>query len=225
MTRSFLDSSSLNRDFFARLMKPLGRRGFEALIRPHFLPSEQKKIMQAYRLSKYGHYAQTRQDGVRYFEHPKTLAILLIRLGCRDVDVICSALLHDTIEDSFILELEDIEDWFGAVACMTVMLCTKQKGLGFLKYIARLFAGDPRGMLVKCADRLHNLSTLESDDPSQIDFWTKKKAKQCRETRKHILPMAVKLSQTPGYEAIGQFMVDALTFWVELREREVRLCT
>lgn len=204
-----------------RLMKPLSRRGFEALIRPYFLPSEQRKIMQAYRLSKHGHRLQTREGGGRYFDHPKTLAILLVRLGVRDVAVICAALLHDTIEDTFILEPDDIEEWFGSDTCLLVKLCTKEKKLPFLEYIRRLATGDVRGIIVKCADRVHNMSTLESADPAKAEFWRKKKIKQCRETRKHILPMAIRLSQDPIYGEIGKWFVDALTYWVERREQEV----
>lgn len=212
---------SFGRNTPERLMKPLSRRGFEALIRPHFLPSEQRKIMQAYRLSKYGHIPQKRDGGGRYFDHPKTLAILLVRLGVRDVEVICAALLHDTVEDSFILELADIEEWFGSGTCMLVKLCTKEKGLRFLAYIARLLSGDVRGVIVKCADRVHNLSTLESDDPAKADFWNQKKIKQCRETRKHILPLARRLAADAQWGAIGSWFVDALTYWVERREQEV----
>ncbi len=216
MTRNILGRNSPE-----ALMKVLNRRGFENLIRPHFLPSEQRKIMQAYRLSKYGHLPQKREGGGRYFEHPKTLAILLIRLGVRDVAVICAALLHDTVEDSFILELADIEDWFGGDTCMLVKLCTKEKGLSLAQYILRLMLGDVRGLLVKCADRVHNLSTLESDDPAKAEFWRKKKIKQCRETRKRILPLAQRLAQDAQWGEIGQWFVDALTYWVERREAEV----
>lgn len=214
MTRVLKDVSGLS------LMSGLNRAGFEKLIAPHFLPSEQRKIMQAYRLSKYGHRDQMREGGGRYFEHPKALAILLIRLGVRDVDVICAALLHDTVEDTFIIEFADIEEWFGGGTCLLVKLVTKEKGLSPRQYIVRLSNGDPRAWLVKCADRLHNMSTLDSADPAMQDHFRKKKVKQAKETRKKILPLAEKLAHTPGFEELGQYFVAALTYWCERREKE-----
>lgn len=202
------------------LMKGTNRAGFEREIRFYFAPSEQKKIMQAYRLAKHGHRTQNRQGGGRYFEHPKALALLLIRLGVRDWKVICAALLHDVVEDTFILEFGDIEEWFGIEVCMLVKLLTKEKGLGIRAYFLRMLAGDVRALLVKCADRLHNLSTLDSEDPEMKAFFRKKKVKQVRETRKKIMPLAHKLAAAPGFEEIGQFFVDALEYWCERRTSE-----
>lgn len=214
MTRVFKDVTGLS------LMSGLNRAGFEKLIAPHFLPSEQRRIMQAYRLSKHGHRLQMREGGGRYFEHPKALAILLVRLGVRDVDVICAALLHDIVEDTFILEFADIEEWFGGGTCLLVKLVTKEKGLSPRQYIIRLSLGDVRAWLLKCADRLHNMSTLDSDDPAMFDHFKKKKVKQVRETRKKILPLAEKLAASPGYEELGNFFVAALTYWCERRAAE-----
>lgn len=216
MTRVFKDVSGLS------LMRVVNRAGFEKLIAPHFLPSEQRKIMQAYRLSKYGHRDQVREGGGRYFEHPKVLAVIAILLGVRDVEVICALLLHDTIEDTYILEFADIEDWFGGGTCNLVRLVTKEKGLSPYQYIRRLSLGDPRAWLVKCIDRLHNMSTLDSPDPAMFDHFNKKKVKQAKETRKKILPLAEKLAQTPGYEELGAYFVAALTYWCERREQEAK---
>lgn len=202
------------------LLKGTNRTGFEKLIGPYFLPWQQRKIMQAYRLAKYGHQSQVRQGGGRYFEHPKSLALLLIRLGVRDHEVICAALLHDVVEDTFILELADIEEWFGPGTCLLVKLVTKEKGLSLKRYIERLTAGDPRAWLVKCADRVHNMSTLDSPDPAMHEFFRKKKIKQVKETREKILPLAVKLSAVPGFEELGRFFFEALNYWCERRERE-----
>lgn len=202
------------------LLTGTNRSGFEKLIDPYFLPWQKKKIMQAYRLAKYGHQTQVRQDGGRYFEHPKSLALCLIRLGVRDHEVICAALLHDVVEDTYILELEDIEEWFGPGVCLLVKLLTKEKGLSLKRYIERLAAGDPRAWLVKCADRLHNMSTLDAPDASLHEFFRAKKIKQVKETRKKILPLALKLAAAPGYEELGRFFVEALEYWCQRRASE-----
>lgn len=202
------------------LMKTTNRDGFEKLIAQFFLPREQRKIMQAYRLAKYGHRLQMREGGGRYFEHPKSVALLLIRIGVRDWKVICAALLHDVIEDTHILEYEDIEEWFGAEVAMLVKLVTKERGLGARAYIARLSAGDPRAWLVKCGDRLHNMSTLDSADSAMQEHFRKKKGKQVRETRRKILPLAHKLAATAGLEQFGDFFVNGLTLWCERRAQE-----
>lgn len=205
------------------LMQVTNREGFELAIRPHFLPSECELIMRAYRLAKYGHKEQMREGGIRYFEHPKALALLLVRLGVRDVPVIIAALLHDVIEDSYILELADIEAWFGADACRTVQLLTKDKkeGLTLAQYFDRLLKGGFRGWLGKLADRLHNMSTLvDGDDPEKREKFRQKKLRQVAETREFILPLATALSAAPGYEVLGQWFFDQLTAWCELREAE-----
>lgn len=202
------------------LMKTTNRAGFEKLIAQYFLPHAQKKIMQAYRLAKYGHRLQMREGGGRYFEHPKSVALLLIRLGVRDWKVICAALLHDVVEDTYILEFADIEEWFGAEVALLVKLVTKEKGLGARAYIARLNAGDPRAWLVKCGDRLHNMSTLDSADPAMHEHFRQKKGKQVRETRRKILPLAAKLAVTPQQQQFGEYFVNALTYWCERRAQE-----
>lgn len=206
------------------LMQTTNREGFERAIRPYFLPSEFKAIMQAYRLSKYGHRAQMREGGIRYFEHPKVLALLLVRLGVRDAAVIIAALLHDAIEDSFILELEDVEDWFGGDACHTVHVLTKdpKEKLSLAQYFARLLDGGFRGLLVKLADRLHNMSTLaDSDDPEKHEKFRQKKIKQSAETREYVLPLAEALMQVKGCEKLGAWFYDQLIAWCEIREAEV----
>lgn len=208
------------------LMQATNKAGFEQAIRPYFLPSECVQIMRAYKLSKYGHRDVMREDGTRYFEHPKILALLLVRLGVRNAAVICAALLHDVVEDSFILELDDIEAFFGVLVCHLVHMVTKDKleGLTIEEYFARLSNDGPLSWLVKLADRLHNLSTLVTgSDPDRQEHFRNKKRKQVKETRDFILPLAVKLSQTPGFETIGQFFYDALTEWCNFREEEANL--
>lgn len=199
------------------------RPRFEALIRPHFLPSEQKQIMRAYRLAKYGHRTQMREGGVRYFDHVRAVAVLLIMIGVRDADVICAAFLHDVIEDQFILLFEDIDAWFGPRVCHFVQMVTKVDELTTEQYFERLATDRlhlPGSWLVKCADRLHNLSTLVDGDADRREKFRQKKIKQVAETREFVLPLARSLSGCPGYEAVGRWFVHQLSTWCDLREKE-----
>jgi GTP pyrophosphokinase len=206
------------------LMQAVDKAGFEKLIQPIFNSSERKLIMRAYRLAKHGHREVMREDGSRYFEHPKILAVLLIRLGVRDVHVIIAALLHDILEDTYLLELEDVEDIFGAIACHAVHMVSKLKeeALTIDEYFARLLGADWRSWLVKCADRLHNLSTLVAGTPETAEKFRGKKVKQVAETRDKVIPIAKALSQVPQFQEIGQFFVDALTEWCDFREAETQ---
>ena len=182
------------------------RAEFEALL-TEFSFADRTRIMQAYRLSKYGHKGVNRRGGDRYFEHPKAVAVLLLRRGEQDADVICAALLHDIIEDTFILLADDVEAWFGARVRRIVDLVSKvPHDIDHEEYFARLAESDePGAWLVKLADRVHNLSTLlDSDDPAKQAECRRKKIEQVEETRDFIRPLAVALSECPGYKRRGQ---------------------
>ena len=81
----------------------VGREEFEKLLRFKMSPDNLKLVMKAYRMSKYGHRGQKRDSGERYFEHPKTVALIIAgEFKIYDHEVISAALLHDDVEDSFI---------------------------------------------------------------------------------------------------------------------------
>lgn len=206
----------------ALLLHGTDRRGFEDEIRPHFTAADFDRIMSAYRLSKYGHRNQFRDTGERYFEHPKILALLLVRLGVYDADVIIAALLHDVIEDSYILEKQDVTNWFGARCCNFIMKVTKLKNpdgsFDLVAYFAAMLADEVGTWLVKLADRLHNLSTLpDGTDAASKLKCRQKKDKQVAETNQFILPLATKLANTKGYEKLGKWFYDELTLWCQYR--------
>src|SRR5690349_9219191 len=106
-----------------------GRADYEELIKKHFIPSQVRLIMLGYRLSKHGHRGQMRDGGGRYFDHPREVSLILLRQGVYDHEVIITALLHDVMEDSFILTWEDLEFIFGSRVCGLVKLVTKEPGL------------------------------------------------------------------------------------------------
>lgn len=204
----------------ALLLHGTNRLGFENEIRPHFSAVDFARIMSAYRLSKYGHRNQIRDTGERYFEHPKILALLLVRLGVYDADIIIAALLHDVIEDSYILEEQDVTNWFGARCCNFIMKVTKLKkadgSFDLVAYFATMLADEVGTWLVKLADRLHNLSTLpDGDDPVSKLKCRQKKDKQVAETIQFILPLATALANTQGFEALGKWFYAELSAWCQ----------
>lgn len=170
----------------------IGRVEFEEKLNRYFIPSQVQQIMMAYRFSKYGHRGQNREGGGRYFEHPKEAALILLEQGVTDHEVIIAALLHDVMEDSFILTWPDLEFIFGSKLCTIVKQLTKETGLPKEQYIPRLVNGLPEAQLVKLADRLHNLSTLGSCK-------REKQLKQIKETREKIFLLTDRLAENPRY--------------------------
>ena len=164
----------------------VGRKAFEDLIRFSIPPSELRRVMLAYQFAKHGHKGQTRETGERYFEHPKAVALILIReLKILDPDAIITALLHDIYEDTFILTWENIEDVFGKDIVRYVRALTKEPGKD---YLAHLLRAPTPVLFVKLADRLHNLRTLGGCRPE-------KKAKQIKETREKYVDVMEELKR------------------------------
>lgn len=174
----------------------MGREDFEKLLRQHFSEKDFNLIILAYRLAKNGHRGKFRDNGVRYFEHVKgTALILLNEAEIFDRDTIIIALLHDINEESFILTNWDIAHIFGNEVSATIPLLTKvsaiEKKAGITKeekeYIDKIARSDQKTKIVKLADRLHNLRDMES--------WSaERKQKLADETEEYILPWAEEMS-------------------------------
>ena len=125
-------------------------------------------IEKAYEFAKKAHEGHTRYSGEPYFVHPSAVAKHLAELGL-DAPTIAAALLHDAIEDTSVTH-EEVEKEFGAEVLFLVEGVTK---LGQHKYqgserhaesLRRLLvatAADVRVLIVKLADRYHNMTTLE----------------------------------------------------------------
>ncbi len=175
--------------------------------------NDRSNVESAYRFSKYGHRGQTRRTGERYFEHPKAVALILLQLQVKDAAVIIAALLHDIVEDSWILTFDDIERSYGKPSRQIIELVTVPEGMSkqaYFQLLAQAF-GQPAAWLVKCADRLHNLATLDGS-PAQ------KKWEQAEETRRYVLPRAEALTKVPQYKAQGEYFVAQLKSWCSIRE-------
>lgn len=153
--------------------KKLILREYRALLRslkPKLKPGDKELLRRAFEMAADAHKTMRRKSGEPYILHPLAVArigIEEIGLGVRST--IC-ALLHDTVEDTDIT-LEDIEREFGSEIARIVDGLTKisnvidvnasQQAENFKKILLTL-TDDPRVILIKLSDRLHNMRTLDS---------------------------------------------------------------
>ncbi|MSO78671.1 MAG: bifunctional (p)ppGpp synthetase/guanosine-3',5'-bis(diphosphate) 3'-pyrophosphohydrolase [Acidimicrobiia bacterium] len=128
------------------------------------------RIEEAFEVARVAHAEQVRRSGEPYIAHPLGVAMILADLGLDDV-TIAGALLHDAIEDTAIT-LEDLEQQFGPEIAAIVNGVTKLDRLHFdskeaqqaatLRKMLVAMASDIRVLLIKLADRLHNMRTIAS---------------------------------------------------------------
>src|SRR3989338_5287562 len=134
-----------------------------------YYPNADKNvILKAYDVSFKAHAGQKRSSGDEYFSHPLAVAKILTEMKL-DVPTIVTGLLHDTVEDTLIT-LEDIKKDFGQDVTNLVDGVTKLSKIKFhtseekqAENFRKMFiamAADIRVILVKLADRLHNMRTL-----------------------------------------------------------------
>lgn len=131
--------------------------------------ADMKQIVRAYNFAEMAHDGQYRNSGERFFVHPFNVAMILADLNM-DTDTIVAGLLHDVIEDTNITH-EMLEEEFGEDVANLVEGVTKLKKLNYktkqenqaenLRKMVVAMAKDIRVIIIKLADRLHNMRTLE----------------------------------------------------------------
>jgi GTP pyrophosphokinase len=141
-----------------------------ALYRERHRRPDSGLIEQAFELARIAHSEQVRRSGEPYITHPLGVALILADLGLDDV-TIAAALLHDAVEDTSVT-LEQIETELGAEVATIVDGVTKLDRLQFdskeaqqaatLRKMLVAMAKDIRVLLIKLADRLHNMRTIAS---------------------------------------------------------------
>ena len=132
-------------------------------------------IEQAYHFAARAHEGQYRISGEEYINHPLKTAYILAELGL-DVTTIVTSLLHDVVEDTSVT-LDEIEKIFGEEIALLVDGVTKLSRIEFkskedaqAEYLRKMFlamAKDIRVILIKLADRLHNMRTLKHQNPQK----------------------------------------------------------
>ncbi len=140
------------------------------------------------------HQYQKRKDGSPYIIHPLAVAQIVVEMGL-DIDAILGALLHDCIEDTDASH-EDIEKLFGRTVAELVEGVTKltranfstseQEQMENLRKMFMAMSKDIRVVLIKIADRLHNMRTMQYQTPA-------KQIIKCRETMDIYAPLAHRL--------------------------------
>ncbi len=132
-------------------------------------PEEIEKVKKAYNYAKDFHTGQMRESGEPYITHPLNVAYILAEMHA-DGDTICAGLLHDTIEDTNVTK-EDIAHDFNQNIALLVDGVTKLAKMNFsskqdqnsanTRKIITSITDDVRIIIIKLADRLHNMRTLE----------------------------------------------------------------
>ena len=151
-------------------------------------------IDQAVEYAREKHKEQKRKDGSPYIIHPLAVAEIVVEMGL-DTDAILGALLHDCIEDTDASH-DDIAKKFGKVTAELVEGVTKLTRANFssseeqqMENLRKMFMAmskDIRVVLIKIADRLHNMRTMQYQSPA-------KQISKCRETMDIYAPLAHRL--------------------------------
>ncbi len=159
-------------------------------------PSDDNSLIEkAYGKALEAHEGQTRKSGEPYIVHPLCVAIILADLEM-DKETIAAGLLHDVVEDT-VMTMEDVEREFGSDVAVLVDGVTKMSKLQYhgdkvefqadnLRKMFLAMAHDIRVIIIKLADRLHNMRTLQYQSPEkQIEI--------ARETIEIYSPIAQRL--------------------------------
>ena len=166
----------------------------QAAIAKHLPGADLQLIDRAVEYANVKHQFQKRKDGSPYIIHPLAVAEIVAEMGL-DMDAILGALLHDCIEDTDASH-EDIERIFGGTVAELVEGVTKLTRANFstseqaqMENLRKMFMAmskDIRVVLIKIADRLHNMRTMQYQTPE-------KQIKKCRETMDIYAPLAHRL--------------------------------
>ena len=160
---------------------------------------EVPKITKAYLLANELHKGQKRESGEDYIIHPLNVAYILAQMHV-DSDTVCAGLLHDTLEDTNITK-EEIENLFNKDIANLVDGVTKISRINFIskeemnyantRKIITSIKDDIRIIIIKLADRLHNMRTLQYKKPE-------KQRENALETQEIFVPIA---------NAIGSYLI------------------
>jgi guanosine-3',5'-bis(diphosphate) 3'-pyrophosphohydrolase len=143
------------------VLEPLTRT-----VRANHPKADLRAVLKAYEVAEHHHDGQVRRSGDPYITHPLAVTTILAELGM-DITTLVAALLHDTVEDTR-YTLADVRRDFGADVAHLVDGVTKLDKVQFgdaaeaetIRKMVVAMARDPRVLVIKLADRLHNMRTL-----------------------------------------------------------------
>ncbi|MBQ3842828.1 MAG: bifunctional (p)ppGpp synthetase/guanosine-3',5'-bis(diphosphate) 3'-pyrophosphohydrolase [Ruminiclostridium sp.] len=169
-------------------------------------PYDINKITAAYELANEAHSGVKRSSGEPYITHPIAVACILLEF-CMDTDTICAALLHDVVEDTDV-SLDTLKRKFGEEVANLVDGVTKigqvplnnskeEQQAENIRKILIAMSKDIRVIIIKLADRLHNMRTIMYRPPE-------KQRKKALETMNFYAPIAHRL----GMSAVKEEMED-----------------
>ena len=157
-------------------------------------PYQIQVITEAFELADAAHNGQKRKSGEPYIIHPVAVATILVEMGM-DTETVTAALLHDVVEDTDI-KLEEIQKKFGKEVAYLVDGVTKLKKIPFsskeeqqaenVRKMLLAVAKDVRVVIIKLADRVHNMRTLKYVPPQ-------KQRDTAKETMEVYAPLAHRL--------------------------------
>ncbi|NLA87055.1 MAG: bifunctional (p)ppGpp synthetase/guanosine-3',5'-bis(diphosphate) 3'-pyrophosphohydrolase, partial [Clostridiales bacterium] len=185
---------------------------FEAVIKENNPAADLKRIRAAFDFAQNAHATQRRKDGSPYVTHPLAAAEIIAEMGIAEESLI-AALLHDCIEDTGVTH-EEIAKRFGSSVADIVEGVTKLSRVQYtskeeeqmenLRKMLLAMAKDIRVILIKIADRLHNMRTMEYQTPE-------KQAEKALETMEIYAPIAHRL----GMQKIKWELEDRSIFYLD----------
>lgn len=173
------------------------------LLKEYFTQADIEQVWAAYRYAAAAHEGQIRRTGEPYISHPVAVACILAKLHL-DLPTLLAALLHDVVEDTGV-PITEIGQKFGKQVADLVEGLTKLDKIEFqsathaqaenFRKMLLAMSQDVRVILVKLADRLHNMQTLEAMKPE-------KQKSISRETLEIYAPIANRLGLNPIYQEL-----------------------
>ncbi|MEW1909559.1 HD domain-containing protein [Kitasatospora sp. NPDC085895] len=160
--------------------------------RRHHPQADLALLARAYRLAEEGHRGQTRKSGEPYITHPLAVTMILAQLGAETTTLVAS-LLHDTVEDTEVT-LDQVAADFGPEVAYLVDGVTKLEKVDFgaaaeaetFRKMLVATGDDVRVMVIKLADRLHNMRTIRHMKPAS-------RVRIAKVTRDVLIPLAERL--------------------------------
>jgi GTP pyrophosphokinase len=141
-------------------------------VKNNFSEEEARLIGKAWAFGGVKHEGQLRNEGKPYFESHCVPVYHILSKVTNDADILCAGLLHDTIEDTDATYEELCIEFNQRIADLVMEVTDEGKADNYGKYFPRLKTRE--GIMIKFADRLHNISSMDSWDIGRQKHYLKK---------------------------------------------------